>query len=235
MCRHAVQLKCPKVESGIACMYAQDMCIHSNVLERPLQPLLSQNTLMHIQFNIQSVSSQIVSGILELNFNCSGKFDTECGSTHVNKPTKPCEPHQLLSCAFSTWPRGMFSGWRGVRVCECVLTVHFIITVCARESREKWNADRKKGFCTINAHCSPYFIFYSVFITQTPKWNHTDWVSVCLTVCTCCCCSAMWGVYTKDSSMWLPVIWLFQELVIQQRCNPSLPKQIQLYLTLSFL
>lgn len=93
----------------------------------------------------------------------------------------------------------------------------------------------KKGFSTINAHWSPHFIFYSALITQTPKWNHTDWVSICLTVCTCCCCTAMWGVYTKDSSMWLPVIWLFQELVIQQHCNPSLPKRIQLWLTLPFL
>lgn len=55
-----------------------------------------------------------------VGFNCSGKFDTERRSTHVNKPTKPCELHQLLSCAFSTWPRRMFSAWWGVCVCECV-------------------------------------------------------------------------------------------------------------------
>lgn len=38
-------------------------------------------------------------------------------------------------------------------------------------------------FYITNAGCSLYFIFTSVCIAHTPKWSHTDWVSVCLTVC----------------------------------------------------
>lgn len=42
-------------------------------------------------------------------------------------------------------------------------------------------------------------------------------------VCVCVCCSAVWGMYTDSTSMWLPVIWLFRKLVTEQHCNHSLP------------
>lgn len=116
-----------------------------------------------------------------------------------------------------------------------MVTIHFLITVHAREWRKRGIKMQTGAFYIINAGCSLYFIFTSVCIAHTPKWSHTDWVSVCLTVCTCCCCTAMWGVYTKDSSMWLPVIWLLQDLVIQQRSNPYLPEPVRLYLAAPLL
>lgn len=82
-----------------------------------------------------------------------------------------------------------------------------------------------------------YTFYLRVFVLHTHQneATRTEWAFVWLCVCTCCCCTAMWGVYTKDSSMWLPVIWLLQDLVIQQRSNPSLPfpslpEPVRLYL-----
>lgn len=47
--------------------------------------------------------------------------------------------------------------------------------------------------------------------------RHTD-------VCVCVCCSAVWGMYTDSASMWLPVIWLFENSWLSSTAIiPSLP------------
>lgn len=94
---------------------------------------------------------------------------------------EPCELLQLLSCAFSTWLRGMFSGWGG-SVSERVLTVHFIITLPARESRENFQIGKRDFAQSMHTvHHTSYFIV--VLLHKHPnETTLTEWALVWLCV-----------------------------------------------------